>query len=145
MFCFSLPKALYIKYGLGLPDQYPYIVGVLIVRIIFMQCMPLRYVLHDLLPTQVFTVLWMPVWHVVMRKYGKATVYKAAMFVGLRNNLLYSFDLFCFACIDNDARIHCSIISQLFPLHYLPSGNKQWSCYSRNNPNSLVQMNKTSA
>ena len=49
--------ALYIKYALDLEDMYPYVIAVLLMA----------------------TIVWMPLWQVVMRKIGK----KAALTAGL--------------------------------------------------------------
>lgn len=49
--------ALYIKYSVGLGDQYPYVIAVLLV----------------------FSILWMPLWQLIILKFGK----KTAFFVGM--------------------------------------------------------------
>ena len=59
----SLPQfiqgnlALYIKYSLGLGDQYPYLIAILLIS----------------------TILWMPLWQFVMIKLGKKTAFAIAL------------------------------------------------------------------
>ena len=51
--------ALYVKYSVGLEDQYPYVIAVLLVS----------------------AIAWMPFWQWVILKFGKKTAFSVGMWV----------------------------------------------------------------
>ena len=61
--------ALYIKYSVGLQSQYPYVIAVLLVS----------------------TIVWMPLWQLVLLKFGKKKAFFAGMWVLMPTQLLTLF------------------------------------------------------